>query len=262
MDAPPQLLVDSMGELVERFTAAIAFIPNNDTRDPPGDHHGTGWFAGSANRSLLCSCEHVAVKQDRGTLGYSCYGADYGISVGATFENHPHPIDFACADVSATWRVIPNLAECVPETLLADRHASVPMEYLYFYGFAGTDAKALYGEHQIVGTGVFLHEVDFAPALLDEEPPADPSRHIVMYSNPSAATALRGASNTLPLPDGMSGSALWNTRYVELTACGREWRPEDARVTGIVWGASTKLGLVVATRIEYFKRTILDRISR
>lgn len=61
----------------------------------------------------------------------------------------------------------------------------------------------------------------------------------------------------LSLPDGMSGSPLWNTRYEEITRQGRSWKPEDARITGIVWGHSAKARQIYATPIEAFAEQLL-----
>lgn len=35
---PPDFVVEAMGEYVEKYIAAIHFIPRDDDRDPPGDH--------------------------------------------------------------------------------------------------------------------------------------------------------------------------------------------------------------------------------
>jgi len=61
----------------------------------------------------------------------------------------------------------------------------------------------------------------------------------------------------LSLPDGMSGSPLWNTRYEEITRQGRSWKAEDARITGIVWGRSAKARQMYATPIEAFAEQLL-----
>lgn len=239
-----------MGDLVERYTAAITFIPADDQRDPPGDHQGTGWLAIIDEHPLLCTCEHVAKLHRPGQLGYSCFGAEHGISVGSGFELHPLPLDFAVASLSRTWRQIHHRGECIPSSMIGERHCPVEGEYLYFYGFPGVEAKAHFGEHYIQGTGIFLHEIDFVDRVLDEEPRVDPKVHITMSLSPARAIPLTAETHELPLPHGMSGSALWNTRYKEVAALGKQWQPGDARLTGIVWGASQKTGVLLATPIE------------
>ncbi|WP_426803951.1 hypothetical protein [Stenotrophomonas sp. SrG] len=252
-NALPQFLVDQMGDLVERFTTAITSIPVGDDRLPPGDHHGTGWLIDIDGHPFICTCEHVANFQNEGVLGYSCYGSANGISVGKEFELHPLPLDFAIASLNSSWGIISHQGVCIPQSMIAAVHSPVEGEYLYFYGFPGSEAKALFEEHYIQGTGVFMHEIEFVQKTLEEEPRADPEMHICMSLSPVDAIPLTPGTRELPLPQGMSGSALWNTRYREVTDQGKKWAPEDARLTGIVWGASQKTGVAVATPIEHFR---------
>lgn len=55
----------------------------------------------------------------------------------------------------------------------------------------------------------------------------------------------------------MSGSLVWNTRYLETRESGRNWSPDDAVVTGLLrrWDEKTKTLLVY--RVEHV-RTWLD----
>lgn len=253
---PPEFLIDKMGELVERFTAAITSIPAGDSRRPPGDHHGTGWLINIHGQPHICTCEHVANFQSKGHLGYSCYGSDGGVSVGSNFSLYPLPVDFATASLDSSWGVVEHKGECIPQSMIATKHSPIEGEYLYFYGFPGSDAKAYFEEHYIQGTGVFLHEIEFVQELLEEESRADPAVHICMSLSPAEAVPLTPQTGELPLPHGMSGSALWNTRYLEVTSAGQSWSPEDARLTGIVWGASQKAEVVVATPIERFRHLL------
>ncbi|MBA8845725.1 hypothetical protein FHW02_003811 [Ochrobactrum sp. RH1CCR137] len=52
---------------------------------------------------------------------------------------------------------------------------------------------------------------------------------------------------------GFSGSLVWNTRYLECVSAGREWKPEQAVVTGLLrrWDTSTKT--LLAWRVEHLR---------
>ncbi len=54
-------------------------------------------------------------------------------------------------------------------------------------------------------------------------------------------------------PPGFSGALVWNTRFWEVSASGREWRPDDAVVTGLLrrWDRDTKTLLVL--RVEHLQ---------
>jgi hypothetical protein len=53
--------------------------------------------------------------------------------------------------------------------------------------------------------------------------------------------------------EGFSGSLVWNTRYLEALAAGRNWTPNDAVVTGLVrrWDTATKTLLIY--RVEHVR---------
>jgi hypothetical protein len=252
ISTPPSRLVQEMGDFVDPYASAITLIKKGDNRSPPGDHHGSGWLVEINGHPHLCTCEHVAKYQSNATLGYSCFGSEYGISVGSSFSLFPHPVDFALASLENTWGLISHQGKCIPKSLIAALHQPVEREYLYVYGFPGADAFAMYEQHLILGTGVFVHQVPYDPILDNEHPRVDPNKHIYMAWNPESAIPLASTNGNLSAPPGMSGSVLWNTRYREVENAGGTWKPEDARVTGIVWGASSKAGLIVATPIEYF----------
>lgn len=254
---PPSFVVDQMGDLVDTLVCEITKIKPGDVRRPPGDHHGTGWLVEKDGIPHLCTCEHVAVDQASATLGYSCFGGDRGVSVGTPFILYPHPLDFAIAPLTRSWAKVQHKGACVPKTQVASRHKPVDGEYLYVYGFPGADAYPGFEQHNSQGLGVFSHQVPYDPVLATEDPPADPQFHICVAWNPEHAEAMTKTSGTLSKPPGMSGSPLWNTRYKEVTESGGTWTARDARLTGIVWGASSKAGALIATPIEHIRHFLL-----
>lgn len=256
---PPESVAVAMGNYVDEFVSAILLIPRGDQRDPPGDHWGTGWLVQEFDEPILATCEHVARKQSQGTLGYSCHGCDLGISVGSKFDLHPFEIDFAKASISKTFRTVEHRGKCTIKAQYADFHSPVAEEYFYTYGFPGVDARAGFGQHEAKGMGVFLREVDFDPASFTQNPVPVLGTHICLAWNPENASELLGTTGELSLPNGMSGAPLWNTRYVEVTQRGDQWKPSDSKITGIVWGHSAKSGHLFATPINLFIDLLFPR---
>jgi hypothetical protein len=132
-------------------------------------------------------------------------------------------------------------------------------EYLYLQGFPGDDAKVAFGVHHQRSTGVITHECAYDPILDDESPKVIDGYHICLSSSPASASVIEGPNTSLPRTRGMSGSFLWNTRYKEMTDQGRQWSPQDARITALVWGDSTKARMLIATPIE-FVRSFLNAL--
>ena len=81
-----------------------------------------------------------------------------------------------------------------------------------------------------------------------------------MDYRPDLATNVIG-DDGLPSPPGMSGSTVWNTGFVEAKARGVPWKPEMARVTGVVWGWPSEHACLVATRAEYLRSFMLGAVE-
>lgn len=254
---PPKEIFEEIWDFVDQFICPIARIPKNDTRNPPGDHHGTGWFTEIAGDPHLCTCQHVARDQATYVLGYAPTGGDSGVGIRSLFTLWPHPVDFARANVSATWDLISHKGKTIPKSLFDQKHQPVSGEFLYLQGFPGADSKAYFEQHNVKGLGAYLHEVEPPAELLLEEPPFKTNYHICMAWNPANAVALTEVAGVLSVPNGLSGSVLWNTHFQEAAAQGRQWSISDMKVTGIVWGASSKAGVVAATPIEHILQFLL-----
>lgn len=249
----PQRLIEELWDHVDQFVCPITRIAPGDDRQPPGDHHGSGWFISRCGKPHLCTCEHVANFEDKGSLGYAPFGGDSGGSVGSRFARLVHPLDFAIANVQQTWVMIQHKGKCIPSDMIANTHAPVSGELLYVHGFPGDESNPAFGQHNVKALGVLAHEVAAPNALFSEVPPFDPSKHICIGWSTAQAVPLTPSSDILSAPGGMSGSALWNTRYREVTEAGGEWTVSDIRLTAIVWGASSKASVMVGTAIEHFR---------
>ncbi|MGL5995663.1 MAG: hypothetical protein ACRC1I_03935 [Pseudomonas proteolytica] len=250
----PERLEQLLPPFVDPFISAISLIEPGDDRHPPGDHHGTGSFIYLDEVRLMLTCEHVASVEQGTMLGMTQFGASHAISIPGAFSSDKYPIDIAVNHIpDKNWDRVPHMAKCVDIGMIARRHEPVDGEYLYIYGFPGDDAAVGFGQHHHRGLAVFSHERDFSTVLIDEEPKPIDKYHFLIPYNPEHAVLLDGKNPLLPKPPGMSGSLVWNTRYVEVTSQGKEWRPEDSRVTGVVWGHSSKASVLVATKIEFLR---------
>jgi hypothetical protein len=242
---------DALANLVEPYVCPIQFIPTGDTRKPPGNHLGTGWLFEHEDSPCIVTCEHVARWQKRGHLGYSCYGGDHGISIEGQFAEVAHPFDAAIATIRKSIKALTHGGQCAPRSLFSSSHKPVPGELFYAYGFPGIDAKQAFDTQFVQGTAVFLREVELNDIVFKEEPPHPvPALHICLAWSPEHALPMLGTRGSLSLPNGMSGSPLWNTRYEEVTRQGGAWSPVDARITGMIWGHSAKASQLYATPIE------------
>lgn len=250
----PVLLQTQMPSFADHFVSAISIIKAGDDRDPPGDHHGTGSFVFLEGDKFVLTCEHVARFQKTAMLGMTQFGAQFAVSIPGAFSLVEYPIDIAVSFIpDKNWGLVSHTAKCVDLEMFAKKHEPVEGEYLYVYGFPGDDAVTGFGQHHHRGLAVLSHEQAFSEILNQEIPTPLENYHFCIPYNPEHAILLDGQDPLLSKPPGMSGSLVWNTRYVEVTSQGREWSPEDARVTGVVWGHSTKASVLIATRVEFVR---------
>jgi hypothetical protein len=88
----------------------------------------------------------------------------------------------------------------------------------------------------------------------------DPNYHFALYYKPELATSVHDPGRGLGDAHGFSGSRVWNTRRIERLQGNREWSPDDALLTGLVWGWPTSDRCLLATKIEHI-RVFLDSLK-
>lgn len=171
----------------------------------------------------------------------------------------PYPVD---AGVSK----LPN------DCYLADRVISVSQIDKFFYpaedelvfwtGFPGYKAQRneltsevrlktnLYESELKIDSQSFLTQV--ARLGQDKFELYDPVKHIAIHYPAMAYSNTSGELRHCANPKGMSGSLLWDTKYVACKREGKKWLPEYAKVCGLIWAAHEHpQEVVIATRIEY-----------
>jgi hypothetical protein len=260
MTVPPMspAQMDALVSLVEAYICPIQAIPHRSTEQPPGRHDGTGWLYERAGHPFLITCEHVSRRQKYGAVGFNCHGSEFGTNVDGTFVELPFPVDAAIASIDGSFGRVPHQARCATRELMVPYRDAIQGELFYVYGFPGADARQGFGTQAVHALSAFVREEELNEEVYGEEPPhPDAQLHICLSWSPARAAAVGDTKGALSLPDGMSGSPLWNTRYEEITRQGRLWKPEEARITGIVWGHSAKACQIYATPIEAFAAQLL-----
>ena len=221
-----------------------------------GDH-GDGWGTGSyvqlGDRVFILTNEHVArARQSGRTLIHQFAGQETLRPIIGDHFAVGVPRDLALLPVdAAAWADPSNESKAITADQIAWAHAPVVGELLTFVGFAGANVAFHFGTLTSKATCYTAREAEL--------PPDDRfcSRfHFGIDYKPDLATDVIGKEG-LPLPPGLSGSTVWNTCFVEAKANGIPWKPELAKVTGVVWGWPSNVGCLVATRGEYLHGLLL-----
>ena len=113
----------------------------------------------------------------------------------------------------------------------------------------------MFGEMQFGATTSLAREVQ-----LSDHPEIDPRFHFGLAYLPDQATSVIG-DRSLPRPDGMSGSAIWNARFVEARLSDVESSADLAAVTGVVFGWPSGQDAIAATRAEQLLSFLLAAMS-
>jgi hypothetical protein len=261
-----------LGDQVEAYSTVITRIAPDDKRDPPGDLHGTGSYMEVDTQIYLLTCEHVARNAQHEMLCASFHGSEAAFNLPNPFSSLTYPVDAAITAITeATWKIDSHQAKVIPYRLFAETHSPVAGELMYVSGFPGESSHiwpSIPAECdqdldepgiQFYTTNVIMCEIQgYFDSVMNEETPRPlEGMHFLLPYTPQHATNMNEKHGiALPRAPGLSGSLVWNTRYWEVTREGHIWQPEDARVTGIVWGNSTKAGVLVATPIQYVRQFV------
>ena len=216
-----------------------------------GDH-GEPWGSGSylqlGDRFFILTNQHVAAARNaEQELIHQMHGSDDLCRIVGDHAAWDWPLDLAILPAQNGWTQTGHQAKAIASDQIAITHDPAPTEILTFYGFSGERGGFHFGTLINQGTCSTSREITL---------PADErfnSRfHFGLDYRPDLATTVMGTSG-LPCPPGFSGSVVWNTGFVEARLRDIAWKPDMARVTGVIWGWLSAHGCLVATRAEFVR---------
>jgi hypothetical protein len=215
---------------------------------------GTGSYLTVKERSLLLTCEHVIRNR---TAEYQFWGSDrvYPVIDPFTYDKF-QDIAFALIP-DGDWIAGNHGARTISFDGFAPVHQPIEHELLFFRGFAGENAHYGFGVHEANATAYCSQQ--------SLEKPIEPEVFEILWV-PEEIEFSRETSDEMRStirhddPRGLSGSLVWNTRYVEQTSAGKDWRPEDAVITGLLRWHIPERKTVAALRVEHLRSWLLSRI--
>ena len=217
---------------------------------------GTGTYVAVGSCKHLLTCEHVARTVP---VHYRFKGNDSVFELRKRFRMDGRPHDVALVEINENqWSACKHQAEALPYERISDTHnPTTPEELLFFYGWAGENARYGFGVHETIGTGYCSQEIKDSGDEDFFEVFWDPQKTIVQKETVSEDNPRIRIDD----PRGFSGSVVWNTRYCEVTGQKRQWSPRDAVVTGILQRWDQKKKSLMVWRSERLKEWIGDAIE-
>jgi len=248
MAKPPNnvwnLWCESVADLMKVHTRPYVTPLVQDVTGKPAEI-GTGTFIQRDGIDVL-TCEHVS---RLAPFEHEFFGHD-GLLKFPVHWTEDAPLDVAIADVPGShWGSVTHSSAPLPLSRFAPRHQPVESEILFFRGFAGENVVLNIGHAQLIATGYCSQEKPGA---------GDANIFEMLWHPPGTTVSSRTSADTRARfkhnhPGGLSGSLVWNTRFVEKGCNLATWSPQDAVVTGLLrrWDFNTKTLLV--WRVEHLQ---------
>lgn len=226
--------------------------------------HGTGNYLNIRGAPYLLTNEHVVAQAVGLHLAHLPGPTDDYVLCNTPVLADPWPIDVALTRLPQT----PSGAgrDLLTTSFMDLRFSPAEHEVLFWLGFPGSKASrnepitdfnvhySWFGKPlEVPGIPMLTQLLPFVPVLSD----FDPAKHVALHYPARAQQHAGGPSVDVRNPKGMSGSLLWDTKFVARAATGHEWSADDARVCGVVWAAHAKPEVVVATKIEHVIPTLV-----
>lgn len=228
---------------------------------------GTGnYIEFEGNAFLMTNC-HVVEAAIGANLGHLPNHHDEYVAVN-TAITAPWPIDLAVAPISKS--LLGDSQSAIPLERFDQYFRPVQGEWLFFLGFPGTTATrhqpqlpsntrvSWFGSLPTIGIPIVTQQVEQLPPGL---PHYDATTHVAVHFPASAPKSPGSQPKDLPNPHGMSGSLLWDTKYVAARQAGGDWTPNMARVCGLVWAAHPTPEVVVATIVDHFLPELREMLN-
>ncbi len=234
--------LQSMAEHIEPFLSPIWKFDNEDNIQS----HGTGSYIECGSKKFIITNEHVAKYHFDNGLTHSFHKSENILVFTNRFFSKNAPIDVAINEIeNSIWEKEVCEAKAISLSRFDDKHQTVKGELLFFAGYSGQRSAVVFGNMQSRGTPFLTQECPLPESIVE----ANPEYHLsIPYPPDLARTA--DPSVPLPYPHGFSGSLLWNTTRLECLQKNIEWHPSMAKVTGIIWGWSSSLACILATKVE------------
>jgi len=251
-DALPGV-VESMTEFLRPYRTAVY-------RDY--GTHGEGWGSGSyvriEGKIFIVTNHHVAAaREQQQILTHQFNGQEDIRRIAGNHVAYPAPLDLALIPVDIeVWSDPTNASKAIEIDQIALFHEPVQTELLTFTGFAGQRVTFHFDTLFAEATCYTAREIK-----LRHERRISSRFHFGIDYRPDLASCVIGGGG-LPLPPGLSGSTVWDTGFVAAKMAGRQWSPEMAEVTGVIWGWTSGDACLIATRAEYLRSFLLEAPSR
>ena len=253
-----------MSEYVSSFVTPLSMSMAQDS----GVAWGSGTYIQGPDAVWILTAGHVItdVPKDGRLAHLPIPGGEYNAALGLP-TLIGGAIDAGALPVYPSPQLLPAPERVVPSSGIAPAFRAVDEELFFWIGFPGHTAHRddLTSGQTLRVTMFNQLYTPWKPMLMQgikvgdiTHPAFDATKHVGIHYPLKGTRSSDGKEIDLPHPKGMSGSALWDTKYVASFDASVEWKPEMAEICGVIWGALDNPYAVLATKIEHIRGTLPD----
>jgi hypothetical protein len=229
------------------FITPISYSADHDY----GEMLGSATIVELHGARYLLTCEHVARRMTHYRLAHFTRNDEPAAAVINPFQCEVYPVDLALARIDDV--VFADMdKQALPAIRLSPSFDVAKGEIVFIHGYPGER-----GRFSALSGGLRATTFPYAACLCDLPPGYEPDKHFAV-SFPDTLSRYNGNECIRPNPEGLSGSAVWNTKYVE---CATElWAPSASTVIGVLFGYDENYQCLVGTRIETVRMFLLNAL--
>ncbi|MBL0733499.1 MULTISPECIES: hypothetical protein [Stenotrophomonas] len=248
-------VTEEMTSHVKRFAVPLTMSEEHGS----GVAWGSGTYISLGRDTWILTAEHVLSNvPEGGRLAHLPKdGGDYNAAFGRP-EVAGWPVDAAALPIYPDPQFLPEAARVTSS--IAESYSPVDEELLFFYGFPGytverndprqKDKLIVSRFNHLTVSGKPMLSQAIGPEVSLAASNFDPNAHVAVHYPFAAQRAKDGVVVPVPNAAGMSGSALWDTKFVDCVNKGISWTPEYAEICGVVWAVLDNPEVIFATKIE------------
>ena len=233
-------ILEQVQNTARQYAVAIAGM-NSHTE---GTVEGTGTLIELGDQVLLVTAEHVISQIEAKNYQGIAFSNGDGKLFSRILERFVKntEIDIAYVRISRPKQPDSDRQVC-SERLMAISAKEGEKDLFFIYGFPGDDSK-----FWTLLNGIRSKTFTFAAnSGVSKDPAFDPTIHLAIRYDPKHCIGISGKEANLPLPHGLSGTAVWKIPWAQREGT---WLPDNARIVGIVQKWDQDGQYLIATRIE------------
>jgi hypothetical protein len=219
-----------------------------------GEVEGSGTFVELRRTPYILTNEHVARARMVYPLAHFVGNGERAARIVHPFQCITEPTDIAIARIDREVLAM-GTKRPVPAARIDPSFQPADGEILFMHGFPGVQSH-FSATYQGLLTRTFPYAVDVGPL----PPGFDPDVYFALSYPPYGnVKTFEGDVTDLPDPAGLSGTVVWDTKFV---STGAGWTPGHAKVAGVVFAWNQPNHCLIATKIEIVRQFLINALRR